>query len=120
MKFRLSVDDINRTRLVEPELWYVTRIEKVYDELTKAGDSVNTKVDLRIMEGTYKDMVITRTFNEKAPGFTIPFIKACGQDVAPDVDYDLKATEGMIIKSFIKHREWSGAKYNDAVDFKSL
>lgn len=120
MRFKLSQDDINRNKLVEPELWYNVEVINVYDEPTKSGDSTNTKVDLRITSGPYKDMVVTRTFNEKAPSFIIPYLKANGVEPEPDVDYDLKATQGNQLRAFIKHREWSGTKYNDAVDFKPI
>ena len=120
MRFRITQDDINRTMLVEPDLWYPVEVVKVYDEPANKGDSINTKVDLQIIDGRFKGLVVTRTFNEKAPGFVIPYLAAFGIEAEADVDYDLKATEGQKIRAFIKHREWQGTKYNDAVDFMAL
>lgn len=118
MRFRLSQDDINRGKLVEPNLWYRTKVEKVYDESSKDGQSTNTKVDLRIIGGTFNDLVVTRIFSEKAPGFIVPYLKAFGVEVEADQNYDLSATEGRTLKTFIKHREYQGQKFNDPADFR--
>lgn len=120
MRFRLSQDDINRGKLVEPNLWYRMRVEKVYDEPAKDKESTNTKVDLRIMEGTFKDLVITRVFSEKAPGFVIPYLAAFNVEVKADESYDLSATEGRELMVFVTHREYQNQKFNDATQFKPV
>lgn len=118
MRFRLTQDDINRGKLVDPGQWYKMRVEKVYEEPTKAGDSMNTKVDFRILNGTFTGILVTRTFSEKAPGFIIPYLKAFGYDITADEEYNLKATESREVEAFVQHREYQNQKYNDAVDFR--
>lgn len=119
-KMKVSQEDINRNKLVEPGLWYTCEVINVNEALTKAGDSTNTNIDLQITEGTFKGTMLYRTFNEKAPGFGIPFLKAFGIDVQPDVEYDLDATKGRKLRCFVKHREWNGQTFNDVVDFRPI
>lgn len=120
-KFRITQEDINRTKLVEPGSWYNVKILKVYDEPTKKGDSINTNIDMQIVDGNFKGAMLFRTFNEKAPGFVIPFVKALtGREPAPDEEYDLTAAEGRSMKVFVRHREYNGVLYNDVVDFRPM
>ena len=118
--FRLSQDDINRGKLVDPNEWYRYRVEKVYDEPTKDKTSTNTKVDCRIMLGKFEGLVVTRTFNEKAPGFIVPFLAAFKVDVQPDQSYDLAKLENREFLGFTTHREWNNSKFNDIVDFRPV
>ena len=119
-KFRVSQDDINRTKLVEPGLWYNAEVVDVSDELSKAGDSTNTNIKLKILDGTFQGCEVYRTFNEKAPGFVIPFLGAVGVSVTPDTEYDLDATKGRKLQIFIKQREYSGRLFNDVADFRPI
>lgn len=118
MKFRVSQKDINRNRLVEPNLWYEAEVMEVYEEQSKSGDSYNTKADLQIVGGEYEGVVITRVFSEKAPGFVIPYLEAFGIKVEPDTDYDLEATKGRRLGIFVKHREYQGKMYNDVDGYR--
>lgn len=119
-QFRLSQDDINRTKLVDPNLWYDLRIEKVYDEPSSKGDSTNTKVDCRVVGSPFDGMVVTAIFNEKAPGTIIPFVKAFGVEVEADASYDPKAFEGRMVRGFITHREWKDKNYNNIADWSEF
>lgn len=119
MRFRLSQDDLNKGKLIEPG-WYTFRVEKVYEEPSKDKSSTNTKVDCRIVDGEFGGMMVTRVFSEKAPGFVVPFLKAFGIEVVADEEYNLAATENMEFKGYVSHREYNNQKYNDISEFRPL
>jgi hypothetical protein len=120
MRFRLTEEDLNRGRLLEPGIWYNCEILKVYDTPSRTGDSLNTNVDCQVIDGPFKGAMVYVRFNEKAPGFVVPFLQALGVEVKPGEEYDLKATEGRKIRIFIQHREYNGKYYNDPVDYRPI
>lgn len=119
-KFRLTQEDINRNRLVDPGNWYPVEIVNVYEELSSRGDSMNTKLDMKIIDGPFTGAMLYRTFNEKAPGYVIPLLKAFGVEIVPDQEYDLTALQGRRLRVFVKHSEYNGQIRNDVVDFRPL
>lgn len=119
-KFRVSQEDINRTKLVDPGLWYPCKVTGVSEKLSAKGDSMNTTVDLLVTSGPFAGVIFYRLFNEKAPGMVIPFLKAFGVEVVPDEEYDLNATIDRFVNVFVNHREYNGKMYNDVVDFKPM
>lgn len=119
-RFRITQEDINRTKLVDPGIWYPCKVTGVSEKLSNKGDSMNTNVDLVITSGPFAGVVIYRTFNEKAPGAVIPYLKAFGVEVVADEEYDLAATVDRYVMVCVNHREYNGKLYNDAVDFKPM
>lgn len=120
MRLRLTEEDINRGKLLEPGVWYNCQVVKVYDTPSNSGDSINTNVDCQVIDGPFKGAMIYVRFNEKAPGFAVPFLSAFGIDVAPGVEYDLSALEGRKLKIFVTHREYNNRLYNNPSDFRPI
>lgn len=127
MSFRFSQEDLNRSRLLEPALWYPCEIIKVHEDLMNMknkGEVKRTNFDCQVIDGKCKGAIIYVNFNEAYPGFAIPFFAALSgkkvEQMSPDDSYDPKAAEGRKIKIFVTHRDYNGKMYNNAEAFKAI
>lgn len=118
-KFRMSEEDINRSKLVEPG-WYNVEVTDCQDAMSKAGDSVNTTLTMKILDGPFKGAILFKLYNEKAPGLAIPLLKALGVEIVPDMEVDLEATKGRKVRAYVKNEEWQGVVRNRVEDFRPL
>jgi hypothetical protein len=99
MRMHITPSDVKRSKIIKPG-WYHFKINKVVDEPSKAGDSVNTVVDVEGLEGDAAGVPIKIWFSEKAPSFAIPFIKANGGSVSEETgsDYDMATAQGNVVR----------------------
>ena len=94
-KIQITREALLRGKIVTPD-WYPCEIVSVDEHLSKAGDSINWDVDHKILDGPFKDVVVRRVFNEKAPGFAIDFLKAFDVEIDEEVggEFDMHAAKG--------------------------
>lgn len=119
-KFKITQDDLNRSKVVEPG-WYPVEVKDYTESVAKTDGSTNATIEMGILEGPFKGAVLYRLFNEKAPGFIIPFLRALGVDVPEDGgEFDLSATVGRRLRVYVKNEEWQGQIKNRVEDFRPL
>ena len=121
MKLRITRDDLLKSKIVEPG-WYPTEVAEVKEAPTKAGDSTNWNVTLRIQAPVeFAGVTVIRTFNEKGAGFAINFLKACGAVISEEgAEFDMQAAIGRKIMTYIKTEEYQGTPKNRAEDFRPM
>lgn len=127
LPFIITETDMLRSKVLDPNQWYKCKVEKVTQEASSDKTSTNTWIDMTVIDGPpQKDgsspvkVPVRRCFSEKAPGFAINYIKACGGAVGPlGGTIDMKKSEGKIIMVFIANRLWEGNMQNDAKDFRA-
>jgi hypothetical protein len=122
MKLKITREDLLRSKVVAPE-WYPTEITKVDEHPSKAADSINWDVTLKILAPPEcEGVTIIRTFNEKAPGFAVNFLKACGAkiDEATGGEFDMQAAVGRKVLTYVKNETWQGTMRNKAEDFRPV
>lgn len=118
MKLRITADDLLRTKIVEPG-WYPATVTKVDEHPSKAGDSINWDVTFQILGDKEAGVSCIRTFNEKAPGFAVPFLVACGAKEGPG-EFDLAATTGRKLMIFIKTSMYNNKARNEVSEFRPI
>lgn len=119
-KITITQDDINRSKVVDPG-WYNVEVMSVTDSQAKSDGSLNTTVELKIIDGTFKGAIVYRLYNEKAPGLAIPFLKALGASINEDGGtFDLALAVGKRVKAFIKNEDYQGITRNRVEDFQPI
>jgi hypothetical protein len=126
LPFIITERDILRSKVLDPG-WYKVRVDKVSQEPSADQSSTNTWIDLTTLDGPLqKDgssptkVPLRRCFSEKAPGFAINYIKACGGTVgAQGGTIDMKKSEGKTIMAYVANRLWDGNMQNDVKDFRA-
>jgi len=120
----VTEEDLLRGVTVAPG-WLTCLVKELNQEPSAAGDSLNTIVDLVIVEdGEYKGVPLRRYFNEKAPGLAVTFFEACGAKVnkpAPGQSIQLPPWEpckGKTIEVMVTNGEYRGRKTNVVEDFR--
>lgn len=102
IKLNITPDDVKRNKLIKPG-WFNFRITEVKEEPAADKQSVNIVIDLEGLEGDSLGVPVRHWFNEKAPGFAIPFVKATGGRVTEeegiDPNYDFAAQKGKVVKA---------------------
>jgi len=121
MKLKISREDLLRSKVVAPE-WYPVEITKVDEHPSKSGDSTNWDVTLKLQDPPeVNGVTVIRTFNEKAPGFAVNFLKACGAKIDEQGgEFDMQAAVGRKLLVYIKNETWNGVMRNKAEDFRPL
>jgi len=127
--FQVTREDMLRSKVLDPG-WYPVIIKKVSQEKAKSdgGQSTNTWIDMTVLGGPDQqdgsrpnDTPLRRCFSEKAPGFIIPYLQACGASVKTEGgNYDIEKSIGKKIQAYVKNRLWEGNLQNDVVDFRAL
>jgi hypothetical protein len=120
-KITISKEDLLRGKVLDPG-WYAVSISDVQDKTSKKGDSINTTVFFDVIqEGPFTGCKLFRLFNEKAPGFAIPFIEAItGKKLEEEGTYDLKAAIGRQIMVYVKNEIYEGAMQNRVEGFRPM
>jgi len=111
--------DILRGKIVEPA-WYRVKIDEVGERTTKSGDSQFYPVEGTILfnadtgDETYKNVPSPAGwgFSEKAMGFVIGFLQACGAEIVPGKRYDLSQAAGKEIDVYIENGIYEGRTVN--------
>ena len=119
-KITISREDLQRGKVLDPG-WYPAEITDVQDKASKKGDSINTTISFDIADGPFKGCKVFRLFNEKAPGFAVPFLQALGVEIPEDGGtFDLKNAIGRKIMVYVKNELYEGSMMNRVEGFKPL
>ena len=110
-----------RGKTVEPG-WYKAFIKNVSQEPASTDGSTNTIIDFTIVEeGPFKDVPVRRWFSEKAPGFAVPFLVACGAKIGPDGgSFNMENCKGKTILIYIVNGMYNNRPTNNVEDFRPL
>lgn len=120
LTFTVTREDMLRSKILEPG-WYKARIKDITQETASDGESTNTIVDFVVVEGQFKDTPLKRWFSEKAPGFIVPFLTACGANVGENGGtFDLERSKGREIYIYVKNEMYQNKPTNKVEDFRSL
>ena len=126
MKLRIQAEDLLHGVIIDEAGWYPALVETAEEKLSKAGDSNNCNVTLKLLgPEKYNNVKVYRIFSEKVPGMAATFFVACGAKtddkgkLVPG-EYDFKACEGRKISCYIKQRIYEGRPQNDVADFRPL
>jgi hypothetical protein len=125
-KLTISASDMKRSTVLD-QGWYLVEVTSVNEEPNAKGDSTNIIVDLVGLPSSDPDknkasgVPLRRYFTEKAPGFAVNFIKACGGSVSDEGGtFDLSSAVGRKLQAFVKPRPYEGRMTNDVADFRAL
>lgn len=122
MKLRIAREDFLKGKLLEPG-WYAALVKDITEETSKKGDSQNWKIEFQILEdGPFKDCIVVKTFNEKAPGVAIPFFTAIngGKDIEADKEYDFSLCKNRKIRVYVGNKLYENRQINEVTDFRAL
>ena len=112
--------DLLRGKIVEPS-WYRVRIDSVEERTSSKGDSQNYIMEGTILfnadtgDTTYANVPTPPgwNFNEKAIGFTVGFISACGGQIGPKGGrFELADSIGKEIDIFVENDVYEGRTVN--------
>jgi hypothetical protein len=119
MKMKITREDFLKGKLLTPG-WYNVLVAEIETGLSKKGDSTNYTIQFKILDdGPFKDCIVTKTFNEKAPGVAIPFFSAvAGKEIEPDKDYDFEQTKNRKIALLVGNDTYNNRMVNAAMDFR--
>jgi hypothetical protein len=119
-KLHIGLDDINRSRILDPD-WYPVEIVDVVDTASKGDGSLNTTLNMSVIDGPFKGAMLYRLFNEKAPGFAIPVFEVfLGKGGVTEGDYDLHALKGKKLMVYVKNELYQGNMQNRVEGFRAL
>jgi hypothetical protein len=120
MKFTITSADIKRNKVLEPN-WYTVKITKIEEKPAKDQESINKWVHFEVLshDESINGVPLRRCFNEKAPGFVIPFIKimAGKNDIEPG-EYEI--TERLVDRQLRVHVTQQEQFVNSVDDFLPL
>lgn len=112
-------DDLLRSKVLNPG-WYLLELGDYEESLSQAGDSTNmvfkdSKVIRNAEDGStdFAGVPVRVSFNTKAKGFVVGFLRAFGIEVKKGERYDLGAMSGKQIIAFIGNREYQGNMQNN-------
>jgi hypothetical protein len=119
-KITISKEDLQRGKVLDPG-WYTVAITDVQDKASKKGDSINTTISFDVTEGPFAGCKVFRLFNEKAPGFAVPFLQALGVEIPADGGtFDLKNAIGKQLMVYVKNELYEGSMMNRVEGFRPL
>ena len=119
-KLKITQEDMLRGKLVEPG-WYPVTITGVDEKQSKAGDSLNTIINMVVTEGNFAGIPLIRLFSEKAPGFAIPFLEALGVTIPKDGgEFEMKNAIGKKLNVYVKNDLWEGKMRNVVEGFRTI
>ena len=116
----LGSEDILRGKIIEPG-WHEAVVKEIVESAASTDKSTNWKIICIIREsGKYDGVPVERYFNEKAPGFAIPFLKSMGFTIDEKTggDFDLQKTLGRPVQVFVETTEYNGSPKNNIKDFR--
>jgi len=116
----ITTRDILRAKIVTPA-WYRVKVEDIGEKTAKSGTSQNYPVEGTILfnaDNGSKEFAGVPTpgnwmFNEKAIGFAVDFLKACGAEVSLEGGrFELSDAVGKEIDVFIANGVYEGKTQN--------
>ena len=120
--FSITREDLLRGKVVSPG-WYPLFIKTVIKGEAKTDGSMKVDVTFVVTaDGPFKDVPVPRTFSEKAPGFTVPFIEAVSKkkiDLDKGGTFDLAVAQGKKVWGYIKNEMYQNHLVNRVEDFRS-
>jgi hypothetical protein len=120
-KIRVTREDMLRSKTVKPG-WYRATVKRVGEKPAKTDGSTTWPIDFTLLsEGEFQGVPVSTVFSEKAPGFAIKFIEACGGKVGPDGgEMELSRAEGKELEIFIDNDLYDGRLTNKIKDYRSI
>ena len=120
LTFTVTREDMLRGKVLEPG-WYKAVISKVSQEPASTDGSTNTIIDFTVTEGQFKDTPLKRYFSEKAPGFIVPFLVACGAPVGEaGGTFDIEKCKGKVIMIYVANDMYNNRPTNKVEDFRPV
>ena len=124
--FNISEEDIKRgTQITQG--WYPVLVKNHYEQPAKTDGSRLDYFEGVIVGGEFDGVPLQWQFSEKAPGFAIPFLKACGAPIGvaggpleKGGSVDPKKCVGVTLKVFVKNELYQGRMLNKADQFLAL
>jgi hypothetical protein len=123
MKLVIKPSDVLRAKIVEPG-WYPAVITDVVDSVAGTDQSANCTVHFQILDGKFKDVPVSRLFNEKAPGFAIGLIEALTkakvsetEETAVSLDKDIIGRKVMLE---VKNDMYKNQMQNKVTEFRAI
>ena len=120
--FEITREDLLRNRTIAPG-WYAMLIRSVVKGEAKTDGSMKVDVGFVVTaDGPFKDVPVSRTFSEKAPGFTVSFIEAVSKrKIDPDKGgtFDLAMAQGKKVWAYVKNEMYQNRLVNRVEDFRS-
>jgi hypothetical protein len=114
-----SKTDILKNMLLKPG-WY-TVLVKDYEKQQAGTDGSDLHVySLVVQGGEFDGVPLRQQISEKAMGFGIDFVQACGIEIVAGQQIDLSEMVGKEIDCFVQRGEYKGKPQNQAVDFRTL
>lgn len=125
--FQVTREDMLRGKILDPG-WYKAKVTKVSQDPSNAGDSTNTWVNFTILGGPEQkdksnpaETPVRRCFSEKAPGFIVPFLAACGAQVGQNGgNFDIEKSVNKEMLIYVGNKMYENKPQNDVSDFKAL
>ena len=125
-RLTITPQDMKRSTVLN-QGWYPVEVVAVTEEPNAKGDSTNIIVDLVGIASNDPEknlgagVPLRRYFTEKAPGFAVNFIKACGGNISDEGGtFDIASSVGRKLEAFVKPRPYEGRLTNDVADFRKL
>jgi hypothetical protein len=126
LPFIITEKDMLRSKILDVG-WYKVKVDKVSQEPSNDKTSTNTWIDMTVMEGppqkdgsSANNTPLRRCFSEKAPGFAVNYIRACGGAIdAKGGTIDMKKSEGKMIMVYVGNKLYEGNMQNDPKDFRA-
>jgi hypothetical protein len=127
LKFIVTREDMLRGKILDPG-WYKVRVSKATQEPSSAGDSTNTWIHFTVLGGPEQkdkskivETPLRRCFSEKAPGFIVPYLVACGAKVNEDGgEFDVEKSVGKELMVYVKTGMYENKPQNNVEDFKAI
>ncbi len=120
-KIRISPEDILRSKTIKPG-WYRATVKRVGEKPAKTDGSTTWPIDFSIItEGEFAGVPVSTVFSEKAPGFAIKFIEACGGKIDKDGgEMELSRAVGKELEIFVDNDLYDGRLTNKIKDYRAV
>lgn len=120
MKLNITPEDLLRGTIVESD-WYPVEIKEVEESQAKTDGSALWTIKMNILSGKFIGVPLQRVFSEKAPGFAIEFLQACGAKIGKEGgEFELAAAKGKKILAHVVTGMYQNRPKNDVDSFKPL
>jgi hypothetical protein len=116
----ITPEDILRSKTITPG-WYRVKVKRVGEKPAKTDGSTTYPVEMIVLsDGEFQGVPIQQVFSEKAPGFAVKFIEACGKEVKREGgQYELTAAVDKELDVFIDNSLYQGRLTNNVKDYRS-
>lgn len=121
LSFTITREDMLRSKVLEPG-WYKMFIKNVTQEPAGTDGSTNTILDhVVVQDGPFKDVPVRRWFSEKAPGFAVPLLIACGAKVGESGGtFNMESCKGKTVMAYVENDMYQGRPTNKITDYRPV